>query len=303
MSFNITILGCGSALPTVLRNQAGQIVHINEREYLVDCGEGSQLMMRKLKKRLQKINQVFISHLHGDHYLGLYGYLSSLHLLGREKQMTIYGPPGLREIFEVHSKHSGSVMKFPLEFIELQDQYTECIYEDKSIQVFNLPLKHKIFCNGFLFKEKKKARKMIKEKIAEYNIPLKKIKGIKEGESFIDDKGNTIPNAELTENPPKPRSYAYCSDTAFIPALSEALKGVDVIFHESTFMEADLERAVETKHSTAKQAAEIAKRAGAGKLLLGHFSARYTELDELLEEARSVFENSVLTEDGMTFEI
>ena len=303
MAFNVTILGCGSALPTVLRNQAGQIVHIDEQEFMLDCGEGSQLTMRKLKKRLQKINHVFISHLHGDHYLGLQGYLSSLHLLGREKPMTVFGPPGLREIYEVHSKFSKSVFKFPLEFVELQDEYTECIFEDKNIQVFNLPLKHKIFCNGYLFKEKQKPRNILKYKIEEYSIPLKAIKDIKEGASFNTTDGKTIPNAELTREAKKPKSYAYCSDTAFIPALADAISGVDLLYHESTFMEKDHDRAVETKHSTAKQAAEIAKRAGVGKLLLGHFSARYTELEELLNEAVSIFPESILAKDGMTIEI
>lgn len=303
MSFKVTILGCGSALPTTLRNQSAQIVHIDEREYLVDCGEGTQLMMRKQKMKLQKINQIFISHLHGDHYLGLYGYLSSLHLLGREKPMSIYGPPGLREIFEVHARYSKSQFKYPLEFIELQDEFTECIFENNQIQVFNLPLKHKIFCNGYVFKEKRKPRKMIKEKIEQFKIPLKKIKDIKAGESFNTAEGLIIPNEELTLDAPAPKSYAYCSDTAFVPALADAIQGIDLLYHESTFVESDLERAVETKHSTAKQAAEIARRAGVGKLLLGHYSARYTELDELLKEAQSIFPNSVLAEDGMTIEI
>ena len=303
MKFQVSILGCGSALPTLLRNQSGQIVNVNESEYLLDCGEGSQLMMRKMKKRFQRINQIFISHLHGDHYYGLLGYLSTLHLLGREKKLSIYGPTGLKEIIAVHQKHSKSVFRYPLEIIELTSTKSELIYEDKKVEIYTIPLDHRIYCNGYLIKEKKKERNIIAEKIESHKIPLKQIKDIKRGADFIDENGNKIPNEELTLDPPKPRSYAYCSDTMFKPDIVEIVKGANAIYHEATFIEKDAERAIQTKHSTARQAAEIAKRANIETLILGHFSARYTELTTLLEEAQSVFNNSILAEDGVEINI
>lgn len=303
MKFQISILGCGSALPTMTRNQSCQIINVNESEYMIDCGEGSQLMMRKMKKRFQRINQIFISHLHGDHYYGLLGYLSTLHLLGRDKEMTVYAPIGLKEILEIHQKHSKSVFRYPLKIIELFHKRSELIFEDKKVSVHSIPLKHKIYCNGFLFKEKKKARNIIPEKIDQYSIPLKEIRSIKDGADLTLDNGKTISNNELTLEPPRPKSYAYCSDTMFLPEIVPLIEEVDCLYHESTFIEEDKGRAKQTKHSTAKQAAEIAKSARVNQLVLGHFSARYSDMEPFLSEAQSIFSNTILASDGMQIEL
>lgn len=303
MKFQISILGCGSALPTIKRNQSCQIINVNESEYMIDCGEGSQLMMRKMKKRFQRINQIFISHLHGDHYYGLMGYLSTLHLLGRDKEMTVYAPKGLKDIIEVHQKHSKSVFRFPLKVIELEQKTSELIYEDKKVSIHTIPLKHKIYCNGFLFKEKEKPRNIIPEKIGQYKISLKDIKVIKAGADFTLENGRIISNSELTVDALKPKSYAYCTDTVFLPEIVPLIEDVDCLYHESTFIELDIERAKKTKHSTAKQAAEIGSKAKVKQLVLGHFSARYSDMEPFLEEAKSIFSNSVLAFDGMEIEL
>ncbi|MEM7162409.1 MAG: ribonuclease Z [Bacteroidota bacterium] len=303
MKFQVHILGCGSALPTLLRNQSGQIININESEYMIDCGEGTQLMMRKLKKRFQKIATIFISHLHGDHYYGLMGYLSTLHLLGREKEMKIFAPKGLKEIIEVHQKHSNSYFRFPLTIIELESPRSELIYEDKKVNVYTVPLKHKIYCNGFLFKEKQRDRNILPEKIKEYSIPLIEIKNIKKGDDFKLPNGQIIKNSELTKDAPSPKSYAYCSDTSFNPDNANLLNGVNALYHEATFLEKDKDRAVYTKHSTAKEAGQMAKLVNAEKLIIGHFSARYTEFDALIDEAKSVFPSTIAAEDGITIEL
>lgn len=299
MKFEISILGCGSALPTILRNQSGQIVNVNESEYMIDCGEGTQLMMRKMKKRFQKINQIFISHLHGDHYFGLMGYLSTLHLLGREKEMTVFGPVGLQEIIAVHQKYSKNGFRYPLNIVELNSTESQMIFEDKKVEVHTIPLNHRIYCNGYLIKEKPRDRSILPEKIDQYRIPLKLIKEIKKGADFELENGSIVNNSELTKNPPSPKSYAYCSDTMYKPDIIPIIENVTALYHEATFCEKDKDKAEYTRHSTAKEAAIIARDSKAQKLILGHFSARYTELDHILSEAKTVFENSTLAHDGM----
>lgn len=299
MKFEISILGSGSALPTLLRNQSGQIVNVNESEYMIDCGEGTQMMMRKMKKRFQRISQIFISHLHGDHYYGLMGYLSTLHLLGREKEMTVFGPVGLREIIAVHQKYSKSSFKYPLKIVELRSTESELIFEDKKVEVHTIPLDHRIYCNGYLIKEKAKDRNIIPAKIEAYKIPLKQIKNIKKGENFKLDDGTVINNTELTTDPPVPKSYAYCSDTMYKPDIIPIIQDATALYHEATFCEEDQDKAQYTKHSTGKEAAMIARDAGIHQLILGHFSARYSELNDILDEAKGIFQNSILAHDGM----
>jgi ribonuclease Z len=301
LNFEITILGCGSALPVVHRNPTAQLISIANKNYLVDCGEGTQLALRNNHAKLQKMSAIFISHLHGDHYLGLMGLVSSLNLLGRTNPLTIIGPPQLEKILQLHFSVSKAKVQFELTFLPTKDDKDYLVFEDKSISVYSFPLRHRVPCTGFKFIEKQKKANIIKSKIAFYNIPVKQIKQIKAGADFIDNEGKVIPNKNLVIPAPKPRSYAFCSDTIYEPNIVNYIKEVDLLYHESTFLEDLKDRAIKTFHSTAKDAATIAKDAKVGRLILGHYSARYTNTDGFLEEAVSVFENTELAEDSKVF--
>jgi len=254
--------------------------------------------MLRFDVKASRIDHIFISHLHGDHYLGLPGLIASMHLLGRTEQLDLYADEGLKEILDVSNKHSHTVLKYPLHFHPLDFNEPQLLFEDEKVKISTLILKHSIQCCGFVFEEKERPRKIIKEKMEELQIPIASFESLKMGDDYITPDGAIIPNAELTTDPLPPRKYAYCSDTIYNKDLLPQLKNADLIYHESTFMEDMRARADQTMHSTAKDAANIAKEANAKRLLLGHFSARYKSLDPLLEEARSIFPQAYLAQEG-----
>ena len=303
MRFDVTILGSSSATPIYNRNPSSQLLNVNERYYLIDCGEGTQVQLLRNGIKAQRIENIFISHLHGDHYLGLVGLLSSLHLNGRTRPIYLYGPQELVEILDIQFKHSQTQLRYPLIFKATQTNHSEKIFENNDIIVESFVLDHRIPCTGFKFIQKKRARKIIKEKFDELKIPIDLIPELKKGGTFTDKKGRLYTADELTTEAPAPRSYAYCSDTLCSWNYLKDITGVDTLYHEATFMHDMLARAEETYHTTSLQAGEIAIKAGVKQLLLGHFSARYRELDPLLDECKTVFANSKLAIEGQTFEI
>ena len=302
-SFNITVLGTGSSIPTASRNLSGQFLNIREKYYLIDCGEGTQFQLIKYKLKYQKIDHIFISHLHGDHYFGLVGLLSSMHLLGRTKVLNVYAPPDLESIIISQIRNYNQGLNFKIIFNSLGFGGKELIMENKHITVETIKLKHRIPCNGFLVKEKIRPRTLIKESIEKYNIPVYERANIKNGADFILDSGEKIENKKMTLAGKPSRSYAYCSDTRYREAIIEQIEGVDLLYHESTFMKVHNERAKETLHSTAEQAATIAQKAKVKKLLLGHFSARYKDVKPLLDEAKTKFNNTFLAKEGQTYQV
>lgn len=302
MKFEVFILGSNSAIPTLKRHPSAQLVTFDQMPYLIDCGEGTQLQLRKYRKKFQRIRQVFVSHLHGDHYYGLPGLLTSMHLLGREKPLTIYGPKGIEEILKVNFKHSGTVLRYPLEIVAIEPGNTDYIYQDERIKVKTVDLDHRVDTFGYVFEEQKHELKVDKNAIEKYKLSLKEILDVKANRPVIRHGEQVDPN-ELSLKPAALRSYAYCSDTGFKPELSEQLQHVDLLYHEATFMEDMRKRAKETLHSTAKQAAEIARSSNVNKLIIGHFSTRYDDLEGLLSEARSIFKNTDLALEGEAFEI
>lgn len=302
MSFDLTILGSSSALPTLKRLPTAHLLSVDERFFLIDCGEGTQLQLRKFGHNPARIHHIFISHLHGDHVFGLFGLLSTLGLMGRKVPMNLYGPDTLKPMMEQHFIFFG---RLPFEiFYHVPDREGEgYIYEDDRLEVSAIPLRHRTLTYGYLFREKPKALNVRKECIEEYGLGIADVVKIKQGEDYISDRGDLIPNFQLTLPPFRQRSYAYISDTVFDLSLSEKLKDVDLLFHEATFSEKDLKLAKQTLHSTALQAATIAKDAGVGHLLIGHFSSRYKDLKLLVEEARAVFENTTAVNDGDQFSL
>ncbi|NJN41713.1 MAG: ribonuclease Z [Flammeovirgaceae bacterium] len=303
MSFSITILGSSGALPAYNRFPSSQFLTIQNRHFLIDCGEGSQMQLMRFNLPYHKINHIFISHLHGDHYLGLMGLLFSLQLQRRTNDLHLYSHRGLDEIITLQLKHARSALNFNLIFHEIDSSPSQIIFEDDVLSVETIPLRHKIPCVGFLIKEKSKPRKINKEKLPK-NISLQQIASLKLGHEIRDENGNVLfTNKQLTLPPKKSWSYAYCSDTAPDQSILSIIKKVDVLYHESTFMESEKEKALETLHSTARQAAAQAKAASVGKLLIGHFSARYRDLEPLLVEAQSVFQNTSLAIEGETIDL
>ncbi len=301
--FHLTILGCGSALPAKGRNPSAQILRVGKHRILIDCGEGTQHRIREQRIKMQSISHVFISHMHGDHYLGLMGLLFSMTLLGRKKGIQIAGPPQVQELINMHLRHAKSGLGFPIDYVFTQAKHAELIIDTDGFTATSLPLKHKIATTGFLIQEKPRLRKLIAAKLEAYDVPIKQRKELSRGADFIQENGEVIANEVLTRNPISPKSYAYCSDTAFNQGLPALIMGVDLLYHESTFVQSDVERAHRTKHSTAREAGQIADKAKAKRLLLGHYSARYTDLDEILNEAREVFEESYLSAEGMEIDI
>lgn len=303
MGFELTILGSSSATPIYDRHPTSQLLVFRDRNFLIDCGEGTQMQMLKYKIRYHKISHIFISHLHGDHYLGLIGLLSTYHLQGRSTDLHLFGQQDLMDIIEMHLRASQTVLRYNLIFHTIRHYAPEILFEDDEIYVRSIVLNHRIACTGFVFGEKPRPRRLKVEKLQEHNIPFTQYTRIKAGDNFVDSEGNVISNLELTEDPQPSRSYAFCSDTLYNPELAEDIKGVDLLYHEATFLHEMKERAVATFHSTAKEAAMIAKDAKAGKLIIGHFSARYKEVEPLLEEAKAVFENTELAVEGEVFKI
>jgi ribonuclease Z len=298
LTFKLKILGSNSAAPAHTRNQTSQLLTINNYRFLIDCGEGTQMQLTKYNVKLNKIDHVFISHLHGDHFFGLMGLISTMHLFRRSKELHIYGPPDLAEIIVANLKYSRSFLNFRLVFHPLEKDTPEVIYENEYLTVQTIPLTHGIRCNGFLFKEKPKPKKINKEKLPE-DFSLKNIARLKKGFDIVDDDGNLIhKNEDLTLPEKKSYSYAYCSDTIYNEDIIPLIADVDLLYHESTFTTEMENRANETFHSTAKQAARIASKANVSKLILGHYSVRYKDLKPILDEARAVFRESVLAKEG-----
>jgi len=303
MIFEVTILGCGAAAPTGKHSPSAQVLNIHDKLFLVDCGEGSQMQMRKFKVKMQRIHEVFISHMHGDHYLGLMGFISSMHLLGRKAKLTVYGPPDLKEIIDLQLKASQTFLEYPLEVVTWSTEGKQCIYEDKSLRVFSFPLKHRIDCCGFVFEEKERKPKITKASIAQFGLLPSQIIQLKNGNSVVLENGDTLLPETVCEEPEPPKSYAYCSDTAFSEKVIELVTGCSTLYHESTFLESESERAKATFHSTARQAATVALRAGAKRLILGHFSSRYASDDEFKSEAETVFKTVSLANEGSVFTV
>tara|TARA_B100000035_G_scaffold54645_3_gene43094 strand:+ start:30889 stop:31809 length:921 start_codon:yes stop_codon:yes gene_type:complete len=302
VKFELTILGCGGAIPTLERKPTSQYLNIQDRHFLIDCGEGTQIQLRKFKCKFSKIDHIFISHLHGDHFLGIFGYLSSLNLLGRNNDIHIYAPENLNNLLEVHNSVSGKNFNFNIVFHPLNFSKLKRIYNDKIMEVFSFPVKHSVPTCGFLFKEKSTDRRMIKEKIKELDLNIESIKKFKNSEN-CEVNGVLIDYNDVTTQGNQPRTYAYCADSQYDENIISYLENVDLIYHESTFLESKMDKAIKTKHSTAKQAATIALKANAKQLIIGHFSARYDNSDQFLEEAKVVFNQTITAYDGYTHQI
>jgi ribonuclease Z len=298
MSFKITILGSSGALPAYGRHPSSQLIEIQNRVFLVDCGEAAQMQLMKFGINFHRIDHIMISHLHGDHYLGLMGLIFTMHLQRRTNELHLYGHRGLDEIITTQLRYSQSAPSFRIVFHRLSENVIETIYEDESLRVTTIPLQHKIQCSGFLFQEKTKPRRIDKSKLPG-GLLIRQIADLKKGVDVVDEEGNILySNESLTFPPRRSRSYAYCSDTAFSETLISQVNAVDVLYHEATFTQEDAVKARETLHSTAADAATAARMAGVDKLLLGHFSARYKDLTPLLDEARAIFPNSYLATEG-----
>lgn len=301
MSFNVTILGSSSATPTSHRHPTSQVLTYNEQLFLIDCGEATQMQLTRYKVKAHKINHIFISHLHGDHYLGLIGLLSTLHLQGRTNPLNLFGPPELKEILDVQFLHSQTELRYPLIFHPIQDTESEVILKLENIQVSTIILNHRIACTGFLFREINKPYHLRKDKLAEGKVPVEAFSYLKKGQDYKSEDGRDFLVQDYTTAPDKALSYAFCSDTIYDKRVIDAVQGVSLLYHEATFMEDMIDRATETYHSTARQAGMVATQAGVNALLIGHFSARYRDLNPLLEEAKSAFLETSLAIEGLQF--
>ncbi len=303
MKFEVTILGCGSATPTLRHSPTAQLVNHEEQYYLIDCGEGTQLQLRRFGIKFQKINHIFISHLHGDHYFGLPGLLSTFHLLGRTKELHIYAHADLQPVIGSQLRISQSYLRYPVHWHSLEYQKLDILFENEQLEIASFPLQHRIPTCGFLVRQKPKPRNMIASYISRYNIPVARIRQIKEGSDYTLPNGDILPNETLTTAPGPSLSYAFCSDTAFAEKTANYVRGVDTIYHESTFLQVHAKRAKDTFHSTAAQAAQVAVSAAAKKLILGHFSARYHNISVFQSEASVIFPNTILAEEGQTYPV
>jgi ribonuclease Z len=301
--FYVTILGNGSAVPTSFQNPTSQLVTYGKRRFLIDCGEGTQIQMIKYKTGHSNINNIFISHLHGDHFFGLIGLLNTFHLYGRKTALNIYAPRELKKVIEIQLEASKSNLNYTLFFHFLEEIKNRPLYEDNHISIEHFSLKHRIPTYGFVFREKIGQRKLMKSFVEEYNPSVEKMYAVKEGLDYELEDGRIIPNAEITLDPPPPRSYAFCSDTAYTEEILPFIKNVDLLYHESTFDNSQENMAADKFHSTAAQAATIAQKATVNKLLLGHFSARFKEKNHLLQEAKAVFPTTELSVEGGSYDI
>ena len=302
MSFSVTVLGSSSAIPTARRFPSSQVLNIQERYFLIDCGEGCQIQLRKYKVKIQRIEKIFISHFHGDHFFGLIGLLTTMQLLGREKDLTIYAFPGLKEAIDVQLKLSKGYLTYNLEYVDIKHEYAQ-IFADSKIEVYSLPLKHGIQCSGFLFKESQKPRRINGDLVKFHGVPHYFMNNLKNGEDFLKEDGSMIANKKLTFEPHASRSYAYITDTKICPEIVEKITDVDLLYHEATFLSDLKERAKQTNHSTAIDAGEMARASNAKKLMLGHFSARYLTFDDHLAEAQIKFKNTIIAKEGNVVEI
>ena len=298
----LTILGCYAATPRTITNPTAQVLEIKNRMFLIDCGEGTQVQLRKNKIKFSKINHIFISHLHGDHFFGLVGLISTFMLLNRESDLHIYGPKGIKEIILLQLRYGNSFTGYNLFFHELQSKESVVLFEDEKVIVKTIPLNHRIYTNGFLFQEKNKERKLNIDKIQNLEIDVVYYQKIKYGGDITLANGQVIPNSTITFEPEHEKTYAFCSDTVYDEQLIPFIEGVDVLYHESTFLEKEMHLAEKTKHSTAKQAATMALKANVKQLVLGHFSTRYESINIFKEEAETIFPNVFLADDGKEFE-
>lgn len=297
--FELNILGCGSALPTTRHFPTSQVLNVREKLFMIDCGEGTQLQFRKARLKFSRLNHIFISHLHGDHCFGLFGLISTLNLLGRTAGLHIHSPRGLEELLLPLLAFFNRQMTYQIQFHEFDTEVPSLVYEDRSLTVTTIPLQHRIPCSGFLFAEKQRPNHIIRDMADFYGVPVYEMNRIKNGADYVTPDGETIPNSRLTRPSDPPRSYAYCSDTLPLASVVEQVRGVDLLFHEATFVEEDAARAKETYHTTASQAASIAREAGVKRLLVGHFSARYDNEELLLEQARAVFPETLLAKETL----
>ena len=297
--FEVNILGCGSALPTTRHFSSSQVVNIREKLFMIDCGEGAQLQLRRSKLKFSRLNHIFISHLHGDHCFGLMGLISTFGLLGRTATLHIYAHKELERLLAPQLEFFCKGMTYEVAFHAIDPNKAEVIYDDRSVSVSTIPLRHRIPTCGFLFQEKKTPNHIIRDMVDFYQIPVYELNRIKNGEDYVCPDGTVVPNHRLTIPSDPPRSYAYCSDTICLPGIVPQIKGVDLLFHEGTFAQSDAARAKETFHTTAAQAAGIARDAAVGQLVIGHFSARYEEESILLEEAKSIFPNTILARENL----
>lgn len=297
----LTVLGCYAATPRTFTNPTSQVLEINNEVFLIDCGEGTQVELRRNKVKFGKIKHIFISHLHGDHFYGLVGLISTFMLLNRKTELHIYGPVGIKEIILLQLKFSNSRTGYPLYFHELKSDEPQLILQTRKNTVETIPLKHRIYANGFLFREKPKPRKLLLAEVERYGIDVAYYKSIKKGKDATLENGRVIPNALLTADPEPPKSYAFCSDTSYHPNMAEQIKGVTVLYHEATFLEQHAYLAAPTGHSTAREAGAIARAAQVSTLLLGHYSTRYESIEAFRNEAKEVFPNVELADDGKIF--
>lgn len=297
----LNILGCYSATPRTITNPTAQVLEINNQMYLIDCGEGTQVQLRKHKIKFSRINHIFISHLHGDHFFGLIGLISTFSLLNRPNDLHIYGPKGIKDIILLQIKLSKSYTKYNLFFHELEAETSELIFEDDKITVHTIPLKHRIYANGFLFKEKPGLRRINIDAATEQNIDVCYFNKLKQGSDLKQENGNVIKNETVTFDPLPTQSYAFCSDTVYNEDIIPLIEKVDVLYHESTFLEQDVEKCIPTGHSTAIQAATIAKKANVKHLILGHYSTRYANINLFKKEADTIFDQVHLADDGKVF--
>ena len=299
----LTILGCGSAMPTRKNFPSSQLLEIRDKQFLIDCGEGAQIRMSQMGVKLNRLGHIFISHLHGDHCFGLIGLISTFGMLNRTAELHIHAQPDLEKILQPQLQYFCSDLSFSVIFHSVNPRKHELIYEDRSVSVYSIPLKHRVPCCGFLFEEKPRDRHIIREMIDFYNIPTWRIPKIKQGEDFVTEEDEVIPNTRLTKANDTPKRFAYCSDTAYSEKIIPIIQGVDCLYHEATFMDDEQVRAKQTEHSTAHQAATIALKANVKKLIIGHYSARYIDQTALLNEAQSIFKDTVLGEDMKIYEI
>lgn len=298
----VTILGCYAATPRTITNPTAQVLEIRNRMFLIDCGEGTQVQLRKHKIKFSKINHIFISHLHGDHCYGLIGLVSTFMLLNRTNDLHIYGPKGIKEIITLQLRLSNSWTSYGLYFHELESQTSEVVYEDEKVTVKTIPLKHRIYTNGYLFEEKIGDRKLNVDAVQQHEIETCYYQNIKNGKDITLEDGRVIANQDLTFDPIPPKRYAFCSDTVYDESIVPNITAVDILYHEATFLESEKLLAQKTMHSTAKEAAEIAKQAHVGQLILGHYSTRYESIEKFKEEATTIFPYVLLADDGVSFE-
>jgi ribonuclease Z len=297
--FEVLILGCGSALPTLRHKPSSQLVNIRDKYYMIDCGEGTQTELRRNRIHLGRLSTIFISHLHGDHCFGLLGLISTLGLLGRTAPLHIYAPVDAEQLLRPQINYFCKNNPFEVEIHEVDVHAQDKVYEDRSVEVYTIPLKHRIKCCGYLFREKPLQPHIRREAIDKYEIPVAYIRLIKGGADYQLPDGRLIPNKELTEPAAPPRSYAYCSDTMYLPRITEQIAGVNLLYHEATFAAADKALAAKVYHSTTEEAAMIARQAHVGQLMIGHFSSRYEDEQQLLNEAQMVFQPVLLAREGL----